>query len=147
MDGWMDGWISGFVCVPPSGPSSATAIQSIYTDQFLFLCARVTNATWLWAWDIVCESSPNWLFSRAALFFQFCILLLLIQSKNPNGRGVSRASASQIEKYISMMVHHKWDFYQNKNWIFFFPPPRQSLHKSNLLFCGGVLVLQKKKSA
>lgn len=68
-----------------------------------------------------------------------------MQSKNSNCRGLSRASDSQIEKYISATLDHKWNFYQYKNWIFFFCPPRKSLHKWNVLFCRGHLVLQKCK--
>lgn len=37
---------------------------------------------------------------------------------NTNGRGLFTASGSQIEKYISAMLHCKWDFYQYKKCIF-----------------------------
>lgn len=113
MSGWMAGWMV----------SSATAIQSIYTDQFLFPYARVRKLVWYVA------VSHGTLRERACqtIFVLGCIVLsilhpslLLIQSKTSDGRGLSRSPQSQIDKCISAMLDHKWDFYQYKNWIYLF---------------------------
>lgn len=125
MSGWMavwtDGWMDVFIAALSVRPSSATVIQSIYTDQFLFLCARVTKLLWYVAASLghcVWELANRTIF-LAALFFQSCILLLLIQSKNSNG-----AFPGQVtHKWTNIHLQYwtiKWDFYLYKNWIFVF---------------------------
>lgn len=74
MDGWLDGWTDKwvFVCVPLLGSSSATAIQAIYTDQFLFLCATVKKIGLVHGCEpgiFVREKLPNRL---------FCIVLSIL---------------------------------------------------------------------
>lgn len=109
MDRWTDGQMDGrtdiFVCVPPLSPSGATVIQSIYTDQFLFLCARVTKLVWYVAVSVghCVRELAKLTFFLSRIVLSILPPLQLIQSKNSNGRGLSRASDSQAEKYISAM--------------------------------------------
>lgn len=99
IDGWMDRRISGYICLCSSVRPLQCNSNPVYLHRSIFVCVpekRNCFGMRLWAWDIVWNSLPNGLFSQVVLFFQSCILLLLIQPKNSNCRGLPRASDSQI---------------------------------------------------
>lgn len=87
----IDGWKPGYICF-----CVATLIHSIYTDQFLFLCARVAKLVWSVTVnpDAVRESLPNHCFLWLHCSFKRFPFNTIY---NSNSRGLSTASNSQME--------------------------------------------------